>query len=142
MGRERDKNGRFMKGNEIGMETRIKKGEVLRTTYDDSYPDDILRYFREYNGYPTLEGWCDDRGVAYTTALGWSKNEELCPLFVDAYAQCKSIQRRKGIDGGISGAFNPMFTKFVLSSLHGMREKDNNVTISVKVADDVDEDSY
>ena len=143
MSRERDSRGRFIKGNEIGLETRIKKGEVLRTVYDDSYPEDILDYFRHYEGYPTLEGWCEDRDIYYNTALYWTKSTaETYALFVDAYAQCKMIQRRRLLEGGLSGRYNPQFSKFVASACHGMSERveqDNNVTVSVKIDDSVDE---
>lgn len=142
MSRERDSRGRFIKGNEIGLETRVKPGEILRTVYDDSYADDILNYFMTHTGYPTVQAWCAERGIYYNTAVNWGRNEELCPRFVIAYAQCMAIQQAKGIEGGMSGRFNPQFAKFMLSACHGMSERveqDNNVTVSVKIDDSVDE---
>lgn len=123
MGRERNAKGQFLPGNEIGSETRVKKGEILRTVYDDSYADDILDYFINHEGYPTVQGWCAEKNIFYKTAVNWGQNSELCPRFVTAYAQCMAIQQAKGIEGGMSGRFNPRFAKFMLSACHGMSEK-------------------
>ena len=144
MGRERNAKGQFLPGNEIGSETRIKKGERLTEKYEDWYADDILDFFETYEGYPTFTKWCKKRSIHINTAKNWAKNKTLYPLFVKAYEQCKEMACDALVENGLAGRYNPQITKLLLSSVYGMSEKteqDNNVTIAVRVADGIDEDS-
>ncbi|MGX7894395.1 terminase small subunit [Tsuneonella sp. HG222] len=69
---------------------------------------------------PTKEGLALHLGVHRDTVQEWAKHH---PEFSVALEQLDQKQRDMLIKGGLSGQYNPMITKLVLSSNHGMREK-------------------
>ena len=137
--------GQFKPGNTIGKETRIKPGTMLTSKYDDSYPEDLIKYFLDPNEiYPTFVGWAKTKRICIETAEHWANDPEKYPLFSEAYRQCRAINRDNLEVGGATGRLNPNIVKFLLSAKHGLSEKtttDNTVTFAVRVSEEVDEES-
>jgi hypothetical protein len=69
---------------------------------------------------PKLEEFAGTLGVVYTTILEW---EKLYPDFHKVLDQIREAQEKILIEGGLSGDFNPMITKLILSAKHGYRER-------------------
>lgn len=69
---------------------------------------------------PTIEGFALFIGVNKTTLYEWEKEH---PEFSNALDHIRTKQQERLIDGGLSGDYNPMIAKLVLSANHNMREK-------------------
>jgi hypothetical protein len=69
---------------------------------------------------PTIEGLALFLGVNKTTLYEWEKVE---PEFSNALDKIRAEQQQRLIDNGLSGDYNPVIAKLILSSNHGMREK-------------------
>lgn len=84
---------------------------------------------------PTHEGFALFIDVNPTTLYEWEKKH---PLFSKALARIKSKQRGRLIDMGLSGEYNSTIAKLILSSNHGMSEKqivDNTIKGSISLTD-------
>ena len=123
----RGEHGHFLPGNTVGEETRFAKGNTLSKKYNDSYAEDILRYFREKleaNEVPFLGKWADRKGIDIKTAETWAKNAEgEHARFSVAYAQCLEMQKISLMQGGLKSTFNPRIVEFLLKNIHGMKDK-------------------
>lgn len=87
---------------------------------------------------PTIEGFAHYIGVPLSTLDGWRGkidiNGELVHKgFSVAIEFLKEKQKEKLIQSGLSGEYNPTIAKLVLSTNHGMREK-NESEVTHKVA--------
>ena len=80
---------------------------------------------------PKLETFARLLGVSHRVILEW---ETLYPEFGKAIDKIREAQREMLLEGGISGDFNPMITKLILSSNHGYKEKSENEN-TVKIQD-------
>jgi len=69
---------------------------------------------------PSLVGFSLRINVDETTMWEWAK---IYPDFSKALDKIKKIQQERLVKGGLSGEYNPMIAKLVLSANHGMREK-------------------
>lgn len=74
---------------------------------------------------PTVEGLALFLKVHRDTVQEWGKQH---PPFSVALAKLKEMQLERLIAGGLSGDYNPMITKLVLSANHGMKERVDNTT--------------
>lgn len=137
MGRERDSHGRFMKGNEIGKETRAKPGDKLACKYREEYGPRMLDWFRdESHPFPQFTFFAEELGIDDQTLENWAKTY---PQFGVFYARCKKIQLAKLMEGAIYKQFEPSFSKFIAINCHGMKEKvetdvkaDATITVNIK----------
>lgn len=116
--------------------------------YKESYLQDADRYLEEYvdeitefhklrgeksDGYdrlvkvrlPTIEGFASFIGVNKTSLYEWEKK---FPIFSNALDKIRNEQKRRLIEGGLSGDYNSTIAKLVLSSNHGMSEKTDHTT--------------
>lgn len=142
MGRERDKNGRFVKGNEIGYETRAKEGDKLACKYKPEYGKRMLAWFLdEAHPFPQFIFFAHEIGVDDQTLQNWAKQY---PQFGALYDQCKRIQLAKLMEGAMFKQFDPSFSKFVAINCHGMKEKveqDTVVKVKMELPADIDEEA-
>ena len=74
---------------------------------------------------PTLEGLALHLNVHRDTVHLWSTRY---PSFSDALDILMAVQRERLIMRGLSGDYNPMITKLILSANHGMKERVDNTT--------------
>lgn len=69
---------------------------------------------------PTIEGFAQFIDVNKTTLYEW---EKLYPKFSNALEKIREEQRKRLLDNGLSGDYNPVIAKLVLSANHGMAER-------------------
>lgn len=74
---------------------------------------------------PTVEGLALYLNVHRDTIQEWGRQH---PPFSVALAELKAMQHERLIAGGLSGDYNPMITKLVLSANHGMKERTDTTT--------------
>lgn len=97
------------------------------TKYKPEYCKQMLDYFsvtifksnsgfkKEYNYFPSFQGFAArELKVTHKTLLNWCKE---FPEFLQAYNVCKELQEQILLDGGLTGSYNPIFTKFVMNSV-------------------------
>lgn len=80
---------------------------------------------------PTIEGLCIILMVSHDTIAEWVKkyNE-----FSDAITKLKEVQKRRLLEGGLSGEYQQSIAKLILANNHGMSDKvDQNNTGNVTV---------
>lgn len=162
----RDEKGRFTKGHRIGENTRFERENAAACKYHERYADELIEYFDqpptrvEYketfnkdgvlikrtpvvipNDYPTFESFAARHNVTTQTLLNWC---EQSPRFCAFYARAKEMQKVRLIENSLRGMYNPMFAKMLAMTDHGMTEKttnDSTVTYSIKLPDEIDEES-
>jgi hypothetical protein len=78
---------------------------------------------------PTIEGFALYIKHDTDTLLEWGK---IYPEFSVALRKIKSIQKQRLISSGLSGDYSPVIAKLILSSNHGMRER-QDITSDDKV---------
>lgn len=114
-------------------EDKLKAGAP--TKYKPEYCEEMLKYFKkardifkksdkpsfgkqdskEFLEFPTFQGFAVfEVDVCYQTLLDWRK---AYPEFLDAYNKCKAIQEQILVKGGLSKAYDPTFSKFILNSV-------------------------
>lgn len=159
--------GRFEKGNTVGMETRFQPGNKKAGKYREEYVEQIIAHFSEpepqyiykrsyYKDgtlkseepimlppkFPTFEGFAAKLGVTHQTLMNWC---EAHPRFSAAYGLAKNMQLGIAKAGGVMKQYDGNFTKFILMNDHGLSEKtQNDTTITFNVdygADEIDEES-
>ncbi|MGI1661371.1 terminase small subunit [Palleronia sp. KMU-117] len=74
---------------------------------------------------PTVDGLALHLDVSRDTIQEWGN---VHPAFSVTISKLKSIQASRLIKGGLSGDYNPMMAKFLLSANHGMRERVDTTT--------------
>ncbi|MES2224154.1 MAG: terminase small subunit [Patescibacteria group bacterium] len=74
---------------------------------------------------PTIEGLSVHLNVDRTTIYEWKGKYK---DFSHTLGQLLAIQAERLQDGGLSGDYNPMIAKLILSSNHNMREKSDVTT--------------
>lgn len=74
---------------------------------------------------PTVEGLAKHIGVARSTIYEWEKTY---PEFSDSLETLLSMQKEMLLEGGLSGEYNPMIAKLVLSANHNMVERKDHTT--------------
>ena len=138
----RDKNGRFTKGNTIGKETRFLEGNDLSLKYRDEMCDMMIQYFKTTKDFPTFEEFAGEiLDVDEQTLANWRESH---PRFRITYDKCRTIQKGKLVKGGVTGAYNAAFSKFMAVNCYGMTDKsesDSKVSITVTTNAEVDEES-
>ena len=137
--------GTFSVGNEIGKETRFKPreappnafsaGNSASTKYDDKFIEYLYEFF--YGGYeeigkcfPTVGGfiyWLKIKrkiSISYATIDNWkSGNVDYALGFSEAFKECEEYRRDILMNGGLSRKFDASFSRFLASSMYGMRDK-------------------
>ena len=135
----------FKPGNEIGKATRFKLGNLFSTKYNPEYADSLLKYFKEHEGFPTIEEWAVENNLAIRTVYEWSHDEDKYPRFAATFKQTMAIQKSKLLQNGLADKYNATLTKFLLMNNHGMSDKSTNdttVTFNVDYASsEIDEES-
>lgn len=69
---------------------------------------------------PTLEGFALRLGITTSTLYKWKLEK---PNFSESLERIIEEQRKRLLDKGLSGDYNPTIAKLILSSNHGMAEK-------------------
>lgn len=69
---------------------------------------------------PTIEGFALRLDVSDKTLYTWSKKS---PEFLLALGKIKREQKERLFAGSLSGEYNPVIAKLILSANHGMAEK-------------------
>lgn len=69
---------------------------------------------------PTRYGFAEFLGVGLASLDNW---EKLYPSFLGALQKIEQEQKRRLLEGGLEGSYNPVIAKLVLSANHGMAEK-------------------
>lgn len=118
------------------------------TKYTENMPERVLEYLKEcqdeYDEFhktrgeksdsfervltvklPTTYGFAKFIGVDETTIYEWEKNH---PLFSQSLDKIKAEQRQRLLQKGLSGEYNPVIAKLILSANHDMREKSDMTT--------------
>lgn len=74
---------------------------------------------------PSKEDFAEFIGVSRKTLYNWAdENDE----FADALERIDNEQKKRLINSGLEGTYNPTIAKLMLSSNHGMRERVDNTT--------------
>lgn len=110
-------------------EEMLSRAQFYVDEFDKSEGERIL--IEEY--IPTREGLSDFLKVAVDTIEAWT-NEY--PEFSATYTELKSKQAKLLQNGGIKGKFKEGMSKFLLSAVHGMKEKtevDNKLSGSISL---------
>lgn len=91
------------------------------TKYKPEYCEDIIAYFHDHQGFPTIEGFavyeCD---VNIDTVYEWAK---IHPEFSEAKKKAMSIQKHRLCEGAFSGELNTTFSIFFAKNNCGMKDK-------------------
>lgn len=74
---------------------------------------------------PTIEGFALYLDVSKKSLYNWAEQN---PEFLHALDDIERIQKQRLIENGLSGDYNPMIAKLILSANHGMREKQDITT--------------
>lgn len=74
---------------------------------------------------PTVEGFAQFIGVNKTSLYEW---EKIHPIFSNALDKIRTEQQKRLIDNGLSGDYNPVIAKLILSANHGMKERSDVTT--------------
>jgi hypothetical protein len=74
---------------------------------------------------PTLEGLSLHLHVHRDTIHAWSREY---PIFSDALEELKALQAERLMTGALSGDYNPLIAKLILSANHGMKERTDVTT--------------
>ena len=69
---------------------------------------------------PTIEGFSLFLGVCKKTIMNWEKDY---PDFLHATNKIRTLQHERLISGALSGNYNPLIAKLMLSTNHGYSEK-------------------
>lgn len=106
---------------------------IIKKTYEyiNSAKDQFYNYQKGFGNtdtyerrvmanLPTLEGLALHLNVHRDTVHLWSKKY---PSFSDALDVLMAVQRERLLNRGLSGDYNPVIAKLVLSANHGMRER-------------------
>ena len=145
--RERNANGQFIKGNEIGKETRFDIGNKFSTVYKDEYPSLLIEYVnrcKETGELPMEEGFANENMIAIRTLSNWLADKDKYPRLATAYAYLIAEQKKMLVLLGLTERYNAQLVKFLLSANHGMSEKsqqeinaktDNTFKVDIKVID-------
>jgi len=72
------------------------------------------------NKLPTLERFAIDVGADPDTLTNWGKAN---PEFLRAINEAKAMQRDMLMQGGLMGSYKDTIVKLILSTNHGMHEK-------------------
>lgn len=80
---------------------------------------------------PKIEGFSVFADIAVPTLLEWAK---LYPEFSKALERIKKEQHNRLIDETLSGNYNPLIAKLLLSSNHGYKEKTDVTTDGEKIS--------
>ena len=140
-------NGRFVKGNEIGKETRFKPKHTFSSKYKPEYCDLMYEYFtcpdKRESIFPTFEGFATSIHVVCSTLECW---REKYPQFDTVYRTCLQIQKDNLVNGALLERYNPAFSKFLATNNFGMAEKveqkvdaDHDINIRISLFDEEDE---
>lgn len=131
---DRDEHGRFLKGHDIGKETRFDFDNAAAVKYKDEYADKIVAWFAEKAeldaDYPTFERFAREIGVIHETMREWAKH---FARFRSAYEACKDIQREVLAVRTLGRMYEPSFAKFLAINNLGMVDQ-----TSVQVQGDTD----
>lgn len=71
---------------------------------------------------PTVEGFAIFLGVHRDTLYEWANKHS---LFSDTLKQINQEQKRRLLDKGLSGEYNPIIAKLVLAANHDMKDKED-----------------
>lgn len=74
---------------------------------------------------PTIEGLALYLDVSKQTLYTWGEKH---PEFLDALGKIEREQKQRLIEKGLSGDYNPLIAKLVLSANHGMKERKDVTT--------------
>lgn len=105
-------------------EEYIKKvDEYLSTKEDEEIEREKKDGWYEYKlraNLPTIEGFARFIGVNKTSLYEWEKKH---PKFSNALEEIRVEQKERLINYGLSGDYNSTIAKLILSSNHGMSDK-------------------
>lgn len=121
-----------------GRPTKYSSNIIAKTrAYIASCVDEVFEYHKtrgeKSDSYdrrvkvklPTLEGLSLHLKVHRDTIHAWSKDH---PTFSDALEELKALQSERLITGALSGDYNPLIAKLILSANHGMKERSDVTT--------------
>lgn len=95
------------------------------TTYTQEVIEKARDYLIKYEScgevVPTVVGLCRFIGRSKATVYNWIKEDDK-KEFLDIVNEIEEYQHVKLVSGGLSGGFNPMITKLILSK-HGYSDK-------------------
>lgn len=95
------------------------------TTYNQDVIDMAREYLVEYENegevIPTVVGLCKFIGRSKATIYNWIKDDDK-KEFLDIVNEIEEYQHIKLVSGGLSGTYNNMITKLMLSK-HGYSDK-------------------
>ena len=100
-----------------------KVDEYLALHTDEEVEKEVKGDFVKYGvkvQLPTIKGFARFIGVNESTIYEWDKKY---PEFSKSLDDIKTEQHDRLINNGLSGDYNPTIAKLILSSNHGMSEK-------------------
>ncbi len=100
--------------------TEKKRPNGRPPKYKPEYCKGIIKYFKEFEGFPTIAGICVEFGVTKQTIHNWC---EEYPDFLDAYTRAKHIQEQNLVSGAMTGKYNPQFSAFFSKNNLGYKDK-------------------
>lgn len=155
-GTGRNPDGTFAAGNNFAEIYREEYADMLldffnkpitRVEYKRTYKDGVITSETPIvvaNDFPTMGMFARSIGVSVSALQVWAgvKGDGKHDRFAAAYARVKEWAGGMMQSGALTGVLDANMAKFVLSNDYGMNEKhDANVTYTVSMSDEIDEES-
>lgn len=119
--KQRDEKGLFAEGNTIGKAYEFSKGNSASDKYRTEYCDDLVQFFEEHEGFPTLEAFAAYKArVSINTLTNWCYAH---PEFARAVEIAKTIQLSKIHEGTMLKRYDASYARFLAINNHGMTDK-------------------
>ena len=92
--------------------------------YKEEFCEDIIYYFENFVGFPTLEHFAvNECKVTPKTLYNWM---DKYPKFLQAVEKAQALQKHQLIQGAFSGEYNSTFSIFFAKHNCGMKDKVEN----------------
>jgi len=113
---------------------RVDKGVTIVSEKDNADGSKTLVEMRKglKVQLPTIEGFALFVGASKKSLYNWADEHE---EFLHALDKIRTEQQERLINMGLSGDYNPVIAKLVLSANHGMREKSDVTSDEKGIAD-------
>jgi len=107
---------------------KITIDEIKQKTAKNKDGGRISKYLSLKVNLPTLEGYSQYINADIDVMMIWAKKE---PKFKRALNKITREQKRRLLNSGLSGAYNPVIAKLILSANHGMNERGTEINITL-----------
>ena len=119
--KQREANGYFAEGNNLAEGHYFQPGNDGGTKYKPEYAEKLVKYFKEHEGFPTLELFAGiEIGVSINTITNWANAH---PEFDEAVKMAKTIQLGRIHEHTMLKRYDATYARFLAVNNHGMSDK-------------------